>query len=87
MFNFVRNQGRFLTEEELSKGIWPDTFVEEVNLAVNISTLRKARRRAPKAITIPIRCLDAASEVCGLRQLVLACQSELSGETRQTTWR
>jgi DNA-binding winged helix-turn-helix (wHTH) protein len=39
---FVRNPGRVLTKDELLKQIWPDTFVEEVNLAVNISTLRKA---------------------------------------------
>jgi TolB-like protein/DNA-binding winged helix-turn-helix (wHTH) protein len=38
----VRNCGRVLTKDELLKQIWPDTFVEEVNLAVNISTLRKA---------------------------------------------
>src|SRR5882762_3104037 len=37
----VRNQGRMLTKEELLQEIWPDTFVEDVNLAVNISTLRK----------------------------------------------
>ena len=39
---FVRNPGRVLTKDELLKQIWPDTIVEEVNLAVNISTLRKA---------------------------------------------
>ena len=33
---FVRNPGRVLTKDELLKQIWPDTFVEEVNLAVNI---------------------------------------------------
>jgi DNA-binding winged helix-turn-helix (wHTH) protein len=38
----VRNQGRVLTKDELLKQIWPDTFVEEVNLAVNISAIRKA---------------------------------------------
>ena len=32
----VRNRGRLLTKDELLKEIWPDTFVEEVNLAVNI---------------------------------------------------
>ena len=37
----VRNRGRLLTKDELLKQIWPDSFVEEVNLAVNISTLRK----------------------------------------------
>jgi TolB-like protein/DNA-binding winged helix-turn-helix (wHTH) protein/Tfp pilus assembly protein PilF len=38
----VRNQGRMVTKDELLKQVWPDTFVEEINLAVNISTLRKA---------------------------------------------
>jgi DNA-binding winged helix-turn-helix (wHTH) protein len=38
----VRNGGRLLTKDKLLKEIWPDTFVEEVNLAVNSSTLRKA---------------------------------------------
>src|SRR5215469_3895388 len=44
----VRNQGRLLTKDELLKEIWPDTFVEEVNLAVNISTLRKAFGEGPQ---------------------------------------
>jgi TolB-like protein/DNA-binding winged helix-turn-helix (wHTH) protein len=38
----VRNPDRVLTKDEFLKEVWPDTFVEEVNLAVNISTLRKA---------------------------------------------
>lgn len=38
----VRNPGRTLTKEELLKQIWPNTFVEEGNLCVNISTIRKA---------------------------------------------
>jgi len=29
---FVRNPGRLITKDELLKEIWPDTFVEEVNL-------------------------------------------------------
>src|SRR5882724_9780591 len=37
----IRNHGRVLTKEELLQEIWPDTFVEDVNLAVNISILRK----------------------------------------------
>jgi DNA-binding winged helix-turn-helix (wHTH) protein/tetratricopeptide (TPR) repeat protein len=44
----VRNQGRVLTKDELLKQIWPDTFVEEVNLAVNISTIRKALGENPQ---------------------------------------
>ncbi len=34
--------GRLLTKEELISGVWPDTFVEEGNLAQNIFLLRRA---------------------------------------------
>lgn len=44
----VRNSGRLLTKVELLKEVWPDTFVEEVNLAVTISTLRKAFAEGPQ---------------------------------------
>jgi pimeloyl-ACP methyl ester carboxylesterase/DNA-binding winged helix-turn-helix (wHTH) protein/class 3 adenylate cyclase len=39
---FVENSGRVLGKDELMSMIWPDTFVQEANLAVNISILRKA---------------------------------------------
>jgi len=32
----------------LLKQVWPDTFVEEVNLAVNISAIRKALGENPQ---------------------------------------
>ena len=38
----VEHPGRLLEKDELLKVIWPDTVVEEVNLANNISILRKA---------------------------------------------
>lgn len=38
----VENPGRVLDKDELMKEIWSETFVEEVNLAKNISVLRKA---------------------------------------------
>ncbi len=38
----VRNRQRVLEKDELLKTIWPDTVVEEANLAQNVSTLRKA---------------------------------------------
>ena len=44
----VRNQGRMVTKDELLRQIWPDTFVEEINLAVNISTIRKALGESPQ---------------------------------------
>jgi len=44
----VRNQGRILTKDELLQKIWPGTFVEEVNLAVNISVIRKLLSDTPQ---------------------------------------
>src|SRR6516162_10877492 len=64
---FVRNPGRVLTKDELLKEIWPDTFVEEVNLAVNISTLRKVLGENPQEVryiaTIPGRGYKFVAEV------------------------
>lgn len=38
----VENGGRIVGKEELMERLWPDTFVEEANLSVNIQQLRKA---------------------------------------------
>ena len=38
----VQSAGRLVTKEHLLQQLWPDTFVEEANLSVNIATLRKA---------------------------------------------
>lgn len=38
----IENSGRAMDKEEMMKRLWPDSFVEEANLAVNISQLRKA---------------------------------------------
>ena len=38
---FLENAGRLLTKEELLQAIWPGTAVEEANLTVNVSMLRK----------------------------------------------
>src|SRR5215472_5719410 len=37
----VENSGHLLTKEELMRRIWPDAFVEEANLAQNISAIRR----------------------------------------------
>src|SRR3954454_21774726 len=37
----VRNAGRVVLKDELLREVWPDTFVEENNLTVTISALRK----------------------------------------------
>jgi DNA-binding winged helix-turn-helix (wHTH) protein/TolB-like protein/Flp pilus assembly protein TadD len=38
----IENSGRTVTKDDLLSKVWPDTFVEELTLAQNISTLRKA---------------------------------------------
>lgn len=38
----VENSGHLLSKDELMAKVWPDSFVEENNLAQNISVLRKA---------------------------------------------
>jgi pimeloyl-ACP methyl ester carboxylesterase/DNA-binding winged helix-turn-helix (wHTH) protein len=38
----VENGGHVLSKEDLMEKVWPDSFVEENNLAQNISALRKA---------------------------------------------
>jgi DNA-binding winged helix-turn-helix (wHTH) protein/Tol biopolymer transport system component len=38
----VRNRGRLLSKAELMQALWPDSFVEESNLTVQISAVRKA---------------------------------------------
>src|SRR5215510_1311556 len=38
----VQHAGQSVTKEYLLQNVWPDTFVEEANLSVNVATLRKA---------------------------------------------
>src|ERR1700678_964849 len=52
----VANPGRVVTKEELLHAVWPDSFVEESNLAQHVSWLRK--RLADKSnyvVTVPGR--------------------------------
>src|SRR5687767_2287451 len=37
----VENRGTLLVRDALLKSLWPDSFIEENNLTVNVSTLRK----------------------------------------------
>ena len=43
----VENGGHLLSKDEVMKIVWPETAVEEANLARNISTLRKALGERP----------------------------------------
>ena len=44
----VQNCGRILSKDEVMKIVWPETAVEEGNLARNISTLRSALGERPR---------------------------------------
>ena len=46
----VSRSGHLVTKDDLLHEVWPDTFVEEVNLTVNISALRKALDRGGNGI-------------------------------------
>ena len=38
----IHNRGCLITKERLLEEVWPDAFVEEANLSVNVASLRKA---------------------------------------------
>lgn len=44
----VENSGRLVEKQELMKRIWPDSFVEEANLSVTVSALRRALGEGPE---------------------------------------
>ena len=45
LVTLVRHSGHLVSKDDLLQTVWPDTVVEEVNLTVNISVLRKALNR------------------------------------------
>ena len=74
----LRAGGRLLTKGELLSEVWPDTFVEEGNLAQNIFLLRRALGESKGEhrfiVTMPgagylfvprVRATDAAPAPCG----------------------
>jgi TolB-like protein/DNA-binding winged helix-turn-helix (wHTH) protein/Tfp pilus assembly protein PilF len=69
----VQNSGHMLGKEELLKAVWPDSFVEEGNLARNISTLRAALGESPEAPqyieTIPKRGYRFVASVLELQSV------------------
>jgi DNA-binding winged helix-turn-helix (wHTH) protein/TolB-like protein len=66
----VQGSGQVLEKEELIKRVWPNSFVEDGNLTVNISMLRKALGETPNQhryiVTVPgrgYRFVASVSEV------------------------
>lgn len=57
----VQSSGRLLTKDELMQQVWPDSFVEEANLTVNIS---------------PTAQSDRQGEPCGARPVLKAAKAE-----------
>ena len=77
----VRNSGRVMDKDELMQQVWPDTVVEEVNLAHNISMLRKALGQKVDEnrfiITVPGRGYGFVAEVKEIqRNALVATVSE-----------
>jgi DNA-binding winged helix-turn-helix (wHTH) protein/TolB-like protein/Flp pilus assembly protein TadD len=67
----VENHGHLLEKDEIIKVLWADSFVEEANLNVNISALRRALGETPteqKFIeTVPRRGYRFVSEVSEIK--------------------
>ena len=65
LYLLVRNNGRLLTKEQMMASIWEESFVEEGNLAKNISRLRKILNGDDAAVieTIPRRGYRFAADV------------------------
>jgi DNA-binding winged helix-turn-helix (wHTH) protein len=65
----LENSGRMLSKDELMKALWPDSFVEESNLTVQISMIRKALCEVPGEhryiVTVPGRGYRFSAEVRG----------------------
>ncbi|HEV2348284.1 MAG TPA: winged helix-turn-helix domain-containing protein [Terriglobia bacterium] len=63
----VENSDRVMEKDELMKTLWPNSFVEEANLAQHISTLRKVLGESPGdhhyIVTVPGRGYQFVAEV------------------------
>src|SRR5438128_623174 len=54
LLTLIRNRGTLLTKDEIFAQVWPDQIVEESNLTVNMSAVRRAlgeRANKPRYIT------------------------------------
>jgi DNA-binding winged helix-turn-helix (wHTH) protein len=49
----AENRGRVVTKDEILDGVWDGQFVEEANLTVQMSTLRKALGEKKKLPAVP----------------------------------
>jgi TolB-like protein/DNA-binding winged helix-turn-helix (wHTH) protein/lipoprotein NlpI len=63
----LEEKGRLVEKDELMRRVWPDAVVEENNLTVNMSALRKALNEGPRdnryLVTIPGRGYQFVADV------------------------
>jgi eukaryotic-like serine/threonine-protein kinase len=77
----VANAGRVVTKDELLKAVWPDSFVEESNLAQQISGLRKVFGDESKLIaTVPGRGYQFTANVVKVEAPAESHSESLPGE-------
>ena len=81
----VANSGRVVTKEEVLRSVWPDSFVEESNLAQYIHSLRKVLAdRASYIVTIPGRGYQLAANVAIIAAAGATVVAELPQPAIQT---
>src|SRR5262249_38324684 len=90
----LRNAGHTLEKEHLLRELWPDTFVEEGNLAQNISVLRKALSNGGDEryiVTVPRRGYRFAAPVSEVKEPEIervdaakAPETEIAGPIQST---
>jgi Tol biopolymer transport system component/DNA-binding winged helix-turn-helix (wHTH) protein len=85
----VKNSGRLLSKAELMQALWPDSFVEESNLTVQISAIRKILGDEQSYIvTVPGRGYRFGVEVSHRPEMpfsVAQGKTDLSTSTWKTT--
>src|SRR5580700_1849780 len=88
----VQNQGRLLSKEQIMETLWPGSFVEEANLTVSISVLRKVLGEKEGNLryieTIPkkgYRFIASVREVQGTSAILLE-EGNLSESRNEPVW-
>jgi len=93
----VERAGHLVSKEELLRRVWPDSFVEEANLSVNISALRRAigdgHQNSGKYIetiprvgyrfVAPVRAVAVATGESVIHSICVLPLSNLSGDPAQ----
>jgi len=88
----VQNQGRLLSKEQIMETLWPGSFVEEANLTVSISVLRKVLGEKEGNLryieTIPkkgYRFIASVREVQGTSAILLE-EGSFSESRKEPVW-